>query len=572
MPRLPAFLISALLLGPAASAGETPAAARARFPVTFTVKREDGADLPSRLLLYDNRGKLLPAPDGQAFRLCPGKCAVELPAGKYTVQADAGMRLGKSRRNFSVDGKNSTAVNLELGYFSWGVNNGWSLCSAFFDNPLCPGTPNADGAGQCRHPTLEAVRALALSAGLNAAGVSNLEMLPHDRPGGAAFRDAEDGFAKLEKTLSAPAPCRLLHYWQARTAAGSCRILEPRPFPGAGTLPSDGRLTALLAAARDRGTLTVLTPPDDGARAETLLDLLGGGLYDAVDITRGGEDYLFWQTLLKLGLRIPAAAGGGPNLSMYVQAPARAEAGAYLQALREGRTLVSNGPFLRMAVMETLDEDNGETLVTETGGTINPSASRRTIAVTAAACSDPADSIARVELLYNGKILETADGKPGQKTLEVSWLDLALKGSGWLQVRYVSRAPHLWAVSNPVYVGAAPRRFQGTAVTALRLTVKAAPGRKTAAAELAAANFGETLLKRRLTLPATLDLRLPATAEITVRPDGRPGEARSLYELTGARAFCRKIAAENPRALRKKETLEKIRGLLENSETVWEIQ
>ena len=338
-------------------------------------------------------------------------------------------------------------------------------------------------------------------------------------------------------------------------------------------LPEDGSSPPLLAAARDRGALTVLAHATGDhnrpASAEALFCLLAGGLYDALDISRGGNDYAFWQTLLRMGLRIPAVAGGGetPNLSMYARvSPRSGTQREYLQALREGTSIVSNGPFLRMTVWEQTEE-NGESVPATFGGMLNPSARRRQVRVAAIACSDPADFIGKVELLYNGKVLESAQGHSGQKTMEVVWNDLALRDNGCLQVRYISQAAHLWAISNPVYIGEAPKSFSGTATSEVSVRLRTRDNTPQTV-EVVGENFGVQLFARRIRLPQIFSCRLPATAALNINIPGRASLRKTLYELSGVKAYGEKLTAvADPRALFLPENLRKFRDLAKNIET-----
>ena len=191
------------------------------FPFTLTVTRKDNAELPARLLLYDDAGQLLPAPDGLPFRLCDKQCSLNLPAGRYTVVADAGMRLHKSRHWFLVGEKNPNKLALTLSPCAWNTAWGWSLLNPFFANAVARPQSSTDSPLPCRWPTLAAVRHIAQSGGLNACGVSNLERLKLNQSGTAAtYAEREDGWRILTQALATPEPCRLFPCWDAEISGG----------------------------------------------------------------------------------------------------------------------------------------------------------------------------------------------------------------------------------------------------------------------------------------------------------------------------------------------------------------
>ncbi|GHS96864.1 hypothetical protein FACS1894108_02250 [Planctomycetales bacterium] len=495
------FFFLAVAANGAASAASAADAADAtiteKFICTFSVTDPAGAPLAARLFLSDAGGNNLPPPptgepfNGEPFYLLDGNRQIPLAAGQYVALFDAGPRRVKAKLRLQVGANSNHHFQLALDRFHWDDRAGWAMLNPFFDH-----------AGFSSRNQL---RALVRSAGLRVCGLAAPPFFIDEVADRADFFNVVrgDGWTVIG---NAPSP--------AASAVG-----------------------ARLALARDAGAITVFNGREN---AERLFELAAGGIYDALDITRGGDDYAFWQAWLGLGRRLPALAGGGTGLSMYartiVQPPARAD---YLAALRAGRTQISNGPFVRFYVADAAD---GQNVAVEIGETVPTADAPRAIVAEAFAGSDPADSIGRVELLYNGKIVESTKIGQEQKSARVRWSNVQLRTPGWLQARYLSTAPDLWAVTNPIYVGVAPPATGLT--TKLSLTIKGGRGR------LTAENFGAPLIERAVKDNETLTLTLPATATLTMHFAGRPPKRVSLYELSGAKNYCEravKMATTRPR-------------------------
>ncbi|MDR0867081.1 MAG: hypothetical protein LBP75_01220 [Planctomycetota bacterium] len=486
------FFFLAVAVGGAASAADaTDATIAEKFICTFSVTDPAGAPLAARLFLSDASGNNLPPPTGEPFYLLDGNRQIALAAGQYFALFDAGPRRVKAKLRLQVGANSNHHFQLALDRFHWDDRAGWTMLNPFFDS-----------AG---FSSLNQLRALVQSAGLRACGLA------------VSFTD------------------------EVADRADFFHVVRGDGWTVIGNAPSAidaaSAVGARLALARDAGAVTVFNGREN---AERLFELAAGGIYDALDITRGGDDYAFWQAWLGLGRRLPALAGGGAGLSMYartiVQPPARAD---YLAALRAGRTQISNGPFVRFYVADAAD---GQNVAVEIGETAATADAPRAIVAEAFAGSDPADNILRVELLYNGKIVESTKIGQEQKSARVRWSNVQLRTPGWLQARYLSTAPYLWAVTNPIYVGVAPPATGLT--TKLSLTIKGGRGR------LTAENFGAPLIERAVKDNETLTLTLPATATLTAHFAGRPPKRVSLYELSGAKNYCEraiKMATTRPR-------------------------
>ncbi|MBI4559022.1 MAG: CehA/McbA family metallohydrolase [Candidatus Hydrogenedentes bacterium] len=175
--------------------------------------------------------------------------------------------------------------------------------------------------------------------------------------------------------------------------------------------------------------------------------------------------FAFWYRLLNCGLRL-AVTGGSDfpfradmlapwfiNLGQdrtYVQLGANTafDYNSYLEGVRQGRCFATNGPLIFFTV-----EGQGP------GAVVKAEHSEDTIAISArAVCMYPMD---RVEIVANGAVIYTEEGKGGQREIAFE-TRLPLEESMWLAARvrgrvypetYGAKAPwNLHAHSGAVYV------------------------------------------------------------------------------------------------------------------------
>jgi hypothetical protein len=206
---------------------------------------------------------------------------------------------------------------------------------------------------------------------------------------------------------------------------------------------------------------------EEGFSGEVLADLINGKV-DAVQVeyldearTRQIDE---WYRLLNCGLKVPLVAGSAKVSNARalgcVRTYARLRPGeeftysSWIEAVRAGRTFVTNGPLLTLTV-------NGS----DPGAVLDFPAGERNIAIRAEARSIiPFD---RLELVHNGVVLagverpEEKDGGPGAPCTALLEGNLELPGSGWLAARCWSATEQVWdrgrphrvaAHTSPVYV------------------------------------------------------------------------------------------------------------------------
>jgi TolB protein len=247
-----------------------------------------------------------------------------------------------------------------------------------------------------------------------------------------------------------------------------------------------------FAAAHAQGGLAgymhpYLTPPRTPAAAASTLIAIDAalGLGDFYDVSSLYSDELgsagFYYRLLNAGFRI-AATGGTDNFSDVWRDPPPGSArtyaridgplshGAWLDAIRRGRTFSTTGPLIFLTVN---DREPGDSIAL---GAAAPSAMR----VHAEAMSiAPLDSL---QIIVNGAAVRTVAATDRARIVFDG--DIDLPQGGWLAARVLGPASpyfgddYAFAHTGPVYVTRAGRRWIGREdVAFLSATVEAISAR-----------------------------------------------------------------------------------------------
>ena len=187
-----------------------------------------------------------------------------------------------------------------------------------------------------------------------------------------------------------------------------------------------------------------------------------------VDLALGAFDYLevhtsathftntaeVWHRALNCGFKVTASAGEDSILSLhatpilgssrlYAYLGGKLEWPRWVEAVKQGRTFVTNGPLLRLEVDGRIP--GGEIMLPKDGGPVQVEASVESIV--------PLD---KLELFFNGKPIETIalHGRRGQISKRV-----AVPSSGWFTLRASHSQPqhpiddsYVVGETSPVYV------------------------------------------------------------------------------------------------------------------------
>jgi hypothetical protein len=208
--------------------------------------------------------------------------------------------------------------------------------------------------------------------------------------------------------------------------------------------------------SRRRGGLAVV-PHFPNPYCEVVADVALGRV-DALEIRdfwSGVDTYATreWYRLLNSGLRVPVVGGtdkmsagmpiGGLRTYAHVGTGPTSWA-SWTEAVRSGRTSTSSGPFIDLSVEGA---GLGEEIAIGSGASLEVRAT--------ASCMAPLD---RLELVYNGRVVEATTDVRGDRSLELKATIRASRG-GWIAARTSSPfiAQHVWPVqmaahTSPIYL------------------------------------------------------------------------------------------------------------------------
>jgi TolB protein len=218
------------------------------------------------------------------------------------------------------------------------------------------------------------------------------------------------------------------------------------------------------------------------------------GRFDALNVfdgSRGGTYEERYYRYLDIGLRLPISTGTDWFLYDFSRVYARVEGETtiknWLQALKSGRNVATNGPLLRLTVDgkpigEVLKLDKEKTVRVEAEGVGR-------------------HAFERLQLVHNGKVVQEArsakkDGGYSARLVR----DVKITEQGWFAVRIESKARNeldqvLFAHSSPCYVEyEGRRRFDLESAQTLQKRLEEAKGEIAARGEFSNARAKENLL------------------------------------------------------------------------------
>ncbi|MEE3371770.1 MAG: CehA/McbA family metallohydrolase [Planctomycetota bacterium] len=200
---------------------------------------------------------------------------------------------------------------------------------------------------------------------------------------------------------------------------------------------------------------------DNGAARELPIDAILG-VVQAIDLMSYNSDEdrsaELWYRLLNCGLKLAACVGTDALLDrstdplggsrVYVQVDGRLTMNKWLAGLKQGRSLVTNGPIPQLTIA---GKGPGETCQLKEQGTVQAHVNVESYT--------PFD---RVDLIVNGKVVHTQKSSPNSGTngfrLSRYDVDLPITRSSWVAVR-VHGPDHpeifdgpAWAHTSPVYL------------------------------------------------------------------------------------------------------------------------
>lgn len=173
------------------------------------------------------------------------------------------------------------------------------------------------------------------------------------------------------------------------------------------------------------------------------------GKVDAINIwDTYWEDmgYDVWYPLLNCGIKLPASTGSDWFLCsgnrVYTKSQTKFEYANWIQALRDGKTFITNGPLLDISVDGLI-----------VGDTVQADIRSQTTVCVNWTSHYP---IHKVDVVSNGRIVHTKDFPTG--STEGSFeCEVSVEGDGWIAARIGSNSrdsfsQSIWAHTSPVYV------------------------------------------------------------------------------------------------------------------------
>jgi hypothetical protein len=203
-----------------------------------------------------------------------------------------------------------------------------------------------------------------------------------------------------------------------------------------------------------------IDPPNEKALSYELPATVAHGKVDYLEVMGFSDHHVtagIWYRLLNLGFRLPAGAGTdamanyaslrGPIglVRVFLETGGERTPRSLVNALKSGRTFVSNGPLLGLEV-------DGK----RPGDTIAGTAAARPVRVSMRAPF----AVDRLELVQNGRVVK-AFRLTGERTA-FDWRgDVKLAPAGWVVLRAYNEKAHPWVLDLYPYATTSPVYFEG---------------------------------------------------------------------------------------------------------------
>jgi TolB protein len=450
-----------------------------------------GAELPARVSVFDASGRSY-APDDawrhsdEAFVRSErqveygyfhtdGSADLVLPAGQYTVEASHGPEFRIERRAARIEAGGTTAHDLVLERLADMPARGW-WSGDLHVHMNYGGTYRNTPA----HLKLQA-RAEDLHV------VENLVVNKEQRiPDIGYFQTTADAVSDSQFILMHAEEFHTSFWGHTALLGLTTHFLLPNYAGYANTAASSlvPTNTDVFDLAHAQGGLTAYAHPFD---AKPDLQDVKESRALPIDAALGTLDYLevmgfsdhritseVWYRLLNCGFRIPAGAGTDafPNfaslrgpaglLRVFARIGARLDHRAFLGAIRQGRTFVTNGPLLEFTLKPDPATGGAPALtLVDIGDELKLTAGRHRLQAQVSLISHiPIDHL---EIVRNGVVVASIslDGNGMQARTSVP---LDVDQSGWYIVRAFANGPrspvldlYPFATTSPIYVTVADR-------------------------------------------------------------------------------------------------------------------
>jgi hypothetical protein len=391
--------------------------------------------------------------DGEShFVLLDGEGAYELPAGNYRVEAYRGLFWRPASEEFVLKAGESRRVGLTLQPLDGGKDRGWisgddhiHLTRAAEDDEVFLRWLEADDLTVGNFLQLQRQADAAVQYAFGRDGEAQAR--------GYSIRPGEEARSEFYGHVNLLGPERLVR----PVSVGTMYANTPEAYPFPNRVFAEGRaLGAAVGYAHFDGSMKHSTLPMD----------LALGAIDFIEVFQFGVLKAEpWYELLNAGFRVTGIAGSDfpanlPRLKPWPRAvpllgpertlvkvdaepgPGRSAYDLWVEGVRRGAAVVSNGPLLNLVV-----DGRGPGAVVAWQGE-----SKRVEGEARAVSHRPLEAL---EIVVNGRVVRTLDGDGRRTELRLPF-DVSVTGSAWVAARARARRdgnePAIQAHANPVYV------------------------------------------------------------------------------------------------------------------------
>ena len=399
--------------------------------------------------------------DGRPYAYIDGQCEIRLPAGRLLVEVSKGPEYQPLEREITL-GVGRLALRLTIERWINLRKDGWYSGDTRAEF-MTPHAALLEAAAE----DLGVVNLLARSTrivtgdGSAAGGQASAPSVPSFCPAITNIL----AFSGQRPALETARYLVVVNTRNSHPVLGSLGLLNchrpvyPLSFGGPDG-PEDWSLADWCDQCHRKGGLVIgveMWQKDTGFHpGEVLADLILGKV-DALEVGPSGpmtlDGLADWYGLLNAGFRVPLVGGSGKDsnrillggMRTYARVPPSEEFTyqKWIEAVRAGRTGVSNGPLVSFTVNG--DDPGATILVGSTGSTVRVHVEARS-----------ASPFGQLELLANGAVIAhaPASGSPASARLD---LDVPFRESGWLAVRCCGQEqPSVRETARPVFAHTAP--------------------------------------------------------------------------------------------------------------------
>ncbi len=380
------------------------------------------------------------------------KFTVDLPPGEATLEAAKGVEYLPQLKKVAIRQDEVTVVNMDLERMASMNAAGWWSASDHV---------HMNYAGNL-HNTPENLMMMARAEDLDVVGekVCNKDHRIFDHQ---FFTGQPHALTNSEQILSFGEEYRPPFYGHINFINLTKHLLSPftTGYEGSAIESLYPSNTDMFLAGRKQGAISGYVHPWSGDPVKSGYSVARGF---PVDLALGSFEYLelhtsaahfthtapVWHRALNCGFRITASAGEDSILGLhatpiigssrlYAYVGDKLEWPRYVEAIRRGRTFVTNGPLLSFTVDGHIAGD--EIQLAGDKGTVEVNASVQSIV-----------PLEKLEVYFNGKVIASSDGSPIRKSIPVD-------RSGWITIRATNSKPqhpiddsYVVAETSPVYV------------------------------------------------------------------------------------------------------------------------